>query len=888
MDGEIEVQELVFQELSKDMVVPDGEIFFPNREPPNATNMPTAEPLALVAYKSTTKSNPSIFPSKRVAPLFQDLPTYTHALRDSLLLSPPPFSSRRRSATGDLARRRELKGSPINGASVRTPPTTEPTVTAPTQSFALSRTIALSPSQEPAKSTFSTVVDRVRASANPKSARLTSARRDAKRVPPSVQEAYDAADPFSTNGDSFYSPSFVHSSDINNIGLYMTPDSSKYKKRTEPKLRRKNSRHDLRTAEAKMYKMKTTLYDMSIYGVPTKDNSKPKSSKPRTKKNSSSISSIYKEPSPGLESLPRSASIVESTSRSGSGNDPLALLSYVYLTKFCTDLATLPSVRLTCADEGVPIGKIVYSQRETDDVNDIYSESTFVVADDPFTKDVRIALPVGVPPGDLYNFDVYAPSRSYGSKVTNVRPVSLSKSPKSEAEELRRLSANVSAYAAEVFPFSLNADPLSSSSEDDFSSTEDVPHLRAILDGMDFSPLLLPCFIPTSIPASISSLDLDYHPEPLSCGPPEFDSPATIAPISVHNYELVPVSRSTDPPAVIIKSRSEAKLSLTGADGYSIAMASDPVSFPSAIPSGNEAVCDFNVNMAPASTPHGRENRSLPVTQPGADPSVATITLDPEKPPSSSPPGTTQCEPPQTCPNLEPSSVVTVSGGLGPTEVARPFGTNLASVVDTYSQNLGVECLNETAAPTTEGSPPSGRFLQAESHSSRSRNLKDGNIEPLSRRVGIYGSLPRQRNSTTSRRSSNLAGRPLEHTCNQTRAIVLERHRASVLYSASHRRPGLRGLRLPQRVALREQNTEVGAPTLSTDSTPDTTLVSTSLDDAKEPPLSEADQNRNSLDALIALIDSDMKVSSNSGNLSAPSFQKSSSSQYSIQWGVAF
>jgi hypothetical protein len=655
--------------------------------------MPTAEPLALVAYKSTTKSNPSIFPSKRVAPLFQDPPTYTRALRDSLLLSPPPFSSRRRPATGDLARRRAFKGS----APVKTPLNSAPTVTTPTQSFALSQTIALSPSQESAKSTFSTVVDRVRASANPKSARLTSARREAKRVPPSVQEAYDEADPFSTNGDSFYSPSFVHSSDINNIGLYMTPESSKYRTRPEPKLRRKNSRHDLRTEEAKMYKMKTTLYDMSIYGVPTQENSKPKSSKPKTKQNSSSKCSIYAEPSPGLESLPRSVSIVESTDHPGSGNDLLALLSYVYLTKFCTGLATLPSVRLPCADERVPTGKAVYRRKETADPNDIHSEPTFVVADDPFTKDVRFSLPVGVPPGDLYNFDVYAPSRSYGSKVTNVRPVSLSKSPKSEAEELRRLSANVSAYAAEVFPFSLNADPLSSSSEDDFSSTEDVPHLRAILDGMDFSPLLLPCFIPTSIPASISSLDLDYHPEPLSCGPPEFDPPAIIAPISVHNYELVPVPRSTDPPAVIINSRSEAKLSMIDTDGYSIAMASDPVSFPSAIPSGNDAVCDFNVNMAPASTPHGRRNRSLPVTQPGADPSVATITLDPEKPPSSSPPGTTQYEPPQTCPNLEPSSVVTVSGGLDPTKVTRPFWTNFASVVDTYSQNLGVDCLSETA-----------------------------------------------------------------------------------------------------------------------------------------------------------------------------------------------
>ena len=327
--------------------------------------MPAAEPLAPVAYKSTTKTNPSIFPSKRVAPLFQDPPTYTRALRDSLLLSPPPFSSRRRPATGDLARRREFKGSQINPAPVKTPLTSAPTVTTPTQSFGLGRTIALSPTQESAKSKFSTVVDRVRASANPKSAKVTSARREAKRVPPSVQEAYDEADPFSTNGDSFYTPSFVHSSDINNIGLYMTPESSKHRKRTEPKLRRKNSHHDLRTEEAKMYKMKTTLYDMSIYGVPIQDNSKPKSSKPRTKKNSSSKSSIYKEPSLRLESPPRSVSIVESTAHPGSGNDLLSLLSYVYLTKFCTGLATLPSVRLPRADERVPIGKAVYRRKET-------------------------------------------------------------------------------------------------------------------------------------------------------------------------------------------------------------------------------------------------------------------------------------------------------------------------------------------------------------------------------------------------------------------------------------------------------------------------------------------------------------------------------------------
>lgn len=275
------------------------------------------------------KSNPSIFPSKRVVPLIQDPPTYTRALRDSLLLSPPPFSSRRRPATGDLARRRGFKGSPINPASVKTPLISEPTATTPTQSFALSRTIALSPSQESVKSTFSTVVDRVRASANPKSTRLASARREAKSVPPSVQEAYDEADPFSTSGDSFYSPSFVHASDINNIGLYMTPESSKYRKMTEPKLRRKSSRHDLRTEEVKMYKMKTTLYDMSIYGVPTQDNSKPRNSKPRTKRNSSHKSSIYIEPSP--ESLPRSASIVESTSRLESGNNLLSFLSQVQL-----------------------------------------------------------------------------------------------------------------------------------------------------------------------------------------------------------------------------------------------------------------------------------------------------------------------------------------------------------------------------------------------------------------------------------------------------------------------------------------------------------------------------------------------------------------------------
>ena len=445
----------------------------------------------------------------------------------------------------------------------------------------------------------------------------------------------------------------------------------------------------------------------------------------------------------------------------------------------------------------------------------------------------------------------------------------MSKDRRSEAEELRRLSANVSAYAAEVFPFSLNANPLSPSSEDDFSSTEDVPHLRAILDGMDFSPLLLPCFMPISTTVSISSLDLDSRPAPLSS-------------ISVHDHEPIPVPQSIAPPAVITKSHSEVKLSLTDMDGYS---SSDPVSFPYGISFGNDTVCDFNVNMAPGATPHGRANYSLPVIQPGADPSVATATLVLRLPTLGSPPGTIQCEPPQTCPNLEPSSVVAVSGGLGPIEVPHESWTNLASVVDTCPQNLGVEYLKGT---TAEGNPPITGFLQAGSHSSRPRNPEDENIEPLSRRVGIYGSLPRQRNSTSGRRSSKLSAQPSEHTSNQTRAIVLERHRASVLCSASHRTSGLRDLRLPQRVALRERNTEAGSPTLSTDSTLDTTLVSTSLDDAKEPALSEADRNRNSLDALIALIEFDMKASSNLSNLSAPSFQKSSSSQYSIQWGVAF
>jgi hypothetical protein len=248
---------------------------------------------------------------------------------------------------------------------VRIPMISEPTVTTPTQGFALRRTTALSPSQESAKSTFSTVVDRVRASANPKCARLTSARREDKRVPPSVQEAYDEADPFSTNGNSFYAPSFIHSFDINNIGLYTTPESSKRRKGTEPKLRRKSSRHDLRTEEVKMYKMKTTLYDMSAYGVPTQDDSKPRNSKPRTKQNSSSKSSTYIELFPGLESLPLSASVVSSTSSPESGIDLLSLLSHVLLTKFCTELATLHPVPLPCADERVPIGKTIYCRRNS-------------------------------------------------------------------------------------------------------------------------------------------------------------------------------------------------------------------------------------------------------------------------------------------------------------------------------------------------------------------------------------------------------------------------------------------------------------------------------------------------------------------------------------------
>lgn len=45
MDGEIEVQELVSSELSsKDVVTPDGEILFLNREPPNGTKCPQQNP----------------------------------------------------------------------------------------------------------------------------------------------------------------------------------------------------------------------------------------------------------------------------------------------------------------------------------------------------------------------------------------------------------------------------------------------------------------------------------------------------------------------------------------------------------------------------------------------------------------------------------------------------------------------------------------------------------------------------------------------------------------------------------------------------------------------------------------------------------------------------
>ncbi|KIM39357.1 hypothetical protein M413DRAFT_12289 [Hebeloma cylindrosporum] len=845
LDSEIEVQELVLRELSfsEALVIPDKE------------------PLALVAYKPMTKSNknpkfiaPVSVPFERVAPSPQDSPTYTRALRDSLLLSPPPFSSKRKPATDDLAGRRDSEGSQINPATARTPLIFQPIVTTPTQSPPLGRSIALSPSQESVRSTFSTVVGRVRASANPKSAKSSSARREAKRVSRFIQEAYDEADPFSTNGESFYTPSFDHSSDINNVALYMTAENSNDKKRTEPKLRRKSSRLDLRTEEVKMHKMNTTLYDMSIYGVPTPDNSKPRKSKTRTKKNSPSLHSS--------SFPPVFASVVESNSRPGPGIDLFFISSHVKLTKFCAERADFPSVPLPSVDERIPIGKKLIIANETADPSDIPSESTFVVADDPFTKDVRVSLPVGVPPGDLYNFDVYAPSRSYGRERTKVRSASSRKGAKSEEEELRRLSANVSAYAAEVFHFSLSADPLSSSSEDGFSSTEDVPHLRAILDGMEFSPLLLPSFVHTSARASISSLDLDGYPEPLSCGPSEFDSPEIITPIFAQKYERVPA-----PSAVIVQFYSEAELSLTDADGYSISVDSDPVSLP----------------KVPASTPHERPNCSLPVTQPGADPSVAMITLDPEKPPYSSLPGTTQCKPPQICPDLEPSSVVAVSGGSGPAENPRASWTNLASVVDYHSQNLGLEYLSKTS--TAEVNPPvTTGFSRGESHSSRSRNIKDENIfEPSSRRVGIHGSLPRQR-----RRSSNLSAGPSDYTSNQTRAIVLERHRASVVFSASYRRSGIRGLRLPQRVALRESNAEVTAPTLSTDSIMDVTLVSTSLDDAKEPSLGEADENRNSLDALIALIESDIKASFNSGNLSTRSFQKSSSSQYSIQWGVAF
>jgi len=323
--------------------------------------MPSAEPLALVAYRSKTKFNrslrliaPVLVPLKRVAPEFHDPPTYTRALRDSLLLSPPSFSSRRKPATGDLARHRGFKGSAINTTSVKTPLISQ-LVTTPNQSVALRQTISLLPSQESARSTFSAVVDRVRASTNSRSVRLSSARREAKRVPPSVQETYDEADPFSTNGDSFYAPSFVHSSDINNIESYMTSESSKSRKVTEPKLRRKNSRHDLRTEEVKIYKMKTTLYDMSIYGVPTLDNSKP-----RTKRNPSSKSSTHTEQSPSLETLPRPTC----TSRPESGNDFLSLCHTYSLQIYVQSYPLYPQFSYHLSMRRPSLVKIIYRKKQ--------------------------------------------------------------------------------------------------------------------------------------------------------------------------------------------------------------------------------------------------------------------------------------------------------------------------------------------------------------------------------------------------------------------------------------------------------------------------------------------------------------------------------------------
>jgi len=502
-----------------------------------------------------------------------------------------------------------------------------------------------------------------------------------------------------------------------------------------------------------------------------------------------------------------------------------------------------------------------------EETGDIHSEPSFV--DEPVMSDMRTSTPDNVPPDDLYKFDIYAPWRS-NRKSTYVWPSSLSKAARSETEGL---SANVSAYAAEVFPFSLYEDQLSSSSESDFSSTEDVPHIRAVLDYVDFSPLQPPCFEPTlpSIPVSISFLDLNSHLEPLSCGPSGFVSPATI---SVANYEVVPVPGSTALPAVAVESNSAAKLSVSNVGENSVSMQPDPVSLSSFVPSGNDTVGDFNVNMAPTAIPTGRRNGSLAVIQPGADP---TAIHDLEEPTFNSSPWNIRHGPPQNCPNLEPSSVTAVPSGLGPIKVPHPSRITFTSVVEDDSQKPGVECLNQTVTLTAEGA---GDFSQEEPESSRYHNLKDKDIKSLGRRVGICGGIPLQR---ISRMSSSLS----DHS-NQTRAIVLERHRASVLYSASHRSSGLQALRLPQLVALRELNTEVNTSILSESSTPDTTLVSTLLDNAKERPLSNADRNRDSLDALIAHIDSNTKTGSNSGKLNLPSFQMSSARLYSIQWGVAF
>ncbi|KAF8971584.1 hypothetical protein BDZ97DRAFT_1753362 [Flammula alnicola] len=86
--------------------------------------------------------------------------------------------------------------------------------------------------------------------------------------------------------------------------------------------------------------------------------------------------------------------------------------------------------------------------------------------------------------------------------------------------------------------------------------------------------------------------------------------------------------------------------------------------------------------------------------------------------------------------------------------------------------------------------------------------------EPRSRRISLYGGLPRQWSSNASDSISGTPGDEYPSLEARTRAIVRERHRARAIYFAqrdSNQGPGLRTLMLPMRVAARN-STDTSRP----------------------------------------------------------------------------